>query len=141
MAVAENRLHQIKLRWKARASVCVIAAAPGYPGPPTKGLPIKLPHAIRAETNIFHAGTVIQNDVGPRTVANLCGRLVVANPKRLIGLACDEVAVSAGARSAVHAGFLVESQSVIVTYQGHGFAAAFAVARIAGFLNLLLDVF
>ena len=62
LAVTEKRLHEVKLRWQSGASVCVIAAAPGYPGPPTKGLPITLPEVHLAGTQIFHAGTAIQNE-------------------------------------------------------------------------------
>ena len=62
LAVTEKRLHEVKLRWQSGASVCVIAAAPGYPGPPTKGLPITLPEVHPAGTQIFHAGTAIQNE-------------------------------------------------------------------------------
>ena len=62
LAVSEKRLHEVKLSWKTGASVCVIAAAPGYPGPPTKGLPITLPEVHPAGTQIFHAGTAIQNE-------------------------------------------------------------------------------
>ena len=62
LAVAEKRLHEIKLLWKAGVSVCVIAAAPCYPGPPTKGLPITLPQTLTAKTQIFHAGTANQNE-------------------------------------------------------------------------------
>jgi len=62
LSVAEKRLNEIDLSWKPGASVCVIAAAPGYPGPPTKGLPISLPKNITSEKQIFHAGTVIQNE-------------------------------------------------------------------------------
>ena len=62
LSVAEKRLNEIDLSWKPGASVCVIASAPGYPGPPTKGLPISLPKNITAEKQIFHAGTVIQNE-------------------------------------------------------------------------------
>ncbi len=62
LAVTEKRLHEVKLSWQSGASVCVIAAAPGYPGPPTKGLPITLPEVHPAGTQIFHAGTAIQNE-------------------------------------------------------------------------------
>ena len=62
LAVAEKRLHEIDLSWKPGASVCVIAAAPGYPGPPIKGLPISLPKNLTAEKQIFHAGTALQNE-------------------------------------------------------------------------------
>ena len=57
MAVVEKRLHQINLNWKSSASVCVISSAPGYPGPPTKGIPISLPKSLNNNTQIFHAGT------------------------------------------------------------------------------------
>ncbi len=50
------------LSWKPEASVCGIAAAPGYPGPPIKGLPISLPKNFTAEKQIFHAGTALQNE-------------------------------------------------------------------------------
>jgi phosphoribosylamine--glycine ligase len=62
LAVAEKRLQEIDLSWKPGASVCVIAAAPGYPGPPIKGLPISLPKNFTAEKQIFHAGTALQNE-------------------------------------------------------------------------------
>jgi phosphoribosylamine--glycine ligase len=62
LAVAEKRLHEIDLSWKPGASVCVIAAAPGYPGPPIKGLPITLSKNFTAEKQIFHAGTALQNE-------------------------------------------------------------------------------
>ena len=56
----EGRLNEVELEWKKEASVCVIAAAPGYPGPPTKGLAIELPEFLEDGTQIFHAGTRIQ---------------------------------------------------------------------------------
>ena len=43
-ASCEGRLNEVELEWKKEASVCVIAAAPGYPGPPTKGLALSLIH-------------------------------------------------------------------------------------------------
>jgi phosphoribosylamine---glycine ligase len=58
-AVAEHRLERLAVTWHDRAAVCVVLAAPGYPGSPTKGLPI---HGL-AETEgqdellVFHAGT------------------------------------------------------------------------------------
>src|SRR5438128_2352398 len=58
-AVAEHRLDRLTVDWHERAAVCVVLAAPGYPGLPTKGIPI---HGL-AETEgqddllIFHAGT------------------------------------------------------------------------------------
>ena len=58
-AVAEHRLDRLTVDWHDRAAVCVVLAAPGYPGSPTKGLPI---HGLaetegQADLLIFHAGT------------------------------------------------------------------------------------
>ena len=50
----EKRLHQIDLNWEPGASVCVITVAPGYPGPPTKGIPISLPNSLKNNTQIFN---------------------------------------------------------------------------------------
>ena len=61
-ASCEGRLNEVELDWKKEASVCVIAAAPGYPGPPTKGLSIELPEFLEDGTQIFHAGTRIQEN-------------------------------------------------------------------------------
>ena len=57
LASCDGRLAEMELKWKAQASVCVIAAAPGYPGPPTKGLAIELPENLEIGTQIFQAGT------------------------------------------------------------------------------------
>ena len=61
-ASCEGRLNEVELEWKKEASVCVISAAPGYPGPPTKGLVIELPEFLEDGTQIFHAGTRIQEN-------------------------------------------------------------------------------
>lgn len=61
MAATKGRLHEQVLAWNEGASVCVVAAAPGYPGPPIKGIPIKLPENYSVETQIFQAGTIVLN--------------------------------------------------------------------------------
>jgi len=64
-AIAAGRGLPTSLRWRAEASVCVVLASPGYPGPPRTGLPI---HGLDAAggldadgglsgINVFHAGT------------------------------------------------------------------------------------
>ena len=40
----------------------MIAAAAGYPGSPTKGMPITLPEVHTQKTQIFYAGTAIQRE-------------------------------------------------------------------------------
>ncbi len=61
IATEEGTLGNVELNWKDAASVCVIAASPGYPGPPEKGLPITLPETHDEQTQMFHAGTSIQD--------------------------------------------------------------------------------
>ena len=62
LAVSNSELKKIKLQWNEGSCVCVIAAAPGYPGSPEKGLEINLPSKLDDFTNIFHSGTkLIEN--------------------------------------------------------------------------------
>ena len=62
MVAAQTLLPVIGVPVKSSTLICVIAAAPGYPGPPIKGLPISLPKNYTAEKQIFHAGTALQNE-------------------------------------------------------------------------------
>jgi phosphoribosylamine--glycine ligase len=73
-AVAEHRLDGLTVEWHDRAAVCVVMAAPGYPGPPTKGLPI---HGLAElerpdELVVFHAGTA----AGPGGIVTAGGRVL-----------------------------------------------------------------
>jgi phosphoribosylamine--glycine ligase len=58
-AVAEHRLDRVTVEWHDRAAVCVVMAAPGYPGTPTKGLPIHGLAELEQQDDVvvFHAGT------------------------------------------------------------------------------------
>ena len=64
-ASIEDKIDEIKLEWKNKASVCVVLASGGYPGEYKKGFEISgLEEAIWAgspDTYIFHAGTKMQN--------------------------------------------------------------------------------
>jgi len=73
-AVAEHRLDRLTVEWHERAAVCVVLAAPGYPGAPRKGLPI---HGLaemegQDECVVFHAGT----SSGPGGVVTAGGRVL-----------------------------------------------------------------
>ncbi len=64
-AAVEGRLDQLDpLDWDPRPAVCVVMASEGYPGPYTKGLPIRgLEEAARLEdVKVFHAGTAPAED-------------------------------------------------------------------------------
>ena len=59
LATVENRLADIEAEWYDGASLCVVMASGGYPGPYGKGLPISgLEDAAAMEdVTVFHAGT------------------------------------------------------------------------------------
>ena len=73
-ALLDQRLDTLDLQWSQNASLCVVAAAEGYPGPPVKGTPIGLPETPGDSLQIFHAGT-----------AEYDGQLV-ANGGRVLGI-------------------------------------------------------
>lgn len=59
-AVVEHRLDQLPVEWHPDASVCVVIASGGYPGPYQQGIPISglLPTTTASGTAVvFHAGT------------------------------------------------------------------------------------
>ncbi len=64
-AATEGRLHEFPdLEWDERTTVCVVMASQGYPGPYTKGHPIRgLREAAQLpDTKVFHAGTVLHGN-------------------------------------------------------------------------------
>jgi phosphoribosylamine--glycine ligase len=63
VAIADEKLHDISLKWKPETSVCVVMASGGYPGSYEKGIPIKgLDDAGNLEdTVVFHAGTAFND--------------------------------------------------------------------------------
>ena len=58
-ASVSGTLDQVKLKWSAMASVCVVMASGGYPGSYAKGKPISgLDQVGRISgVKVFHAGT------------------------------------------------------------------------------------
>lgn len=53
----EGILTDSKVEWYEEPSVCVVMAAPGYPGSYEKKIPIILPEMDKEDQVIFHAGT------------------------------------------------------------------------------------
>lgn len=57
MAISEDRLQKIKIRWREEAAVCVVMTAGGYPGSYKQGDAIQGLNKIGEHEVIFHAGT------------------------------------------------------------------------------------
>lgn len=64
LAVAEDRLDSIELKWDDRAAVCVVASSKGYPGSYKTGVPIEGIAAADAmeHVKVFHSGTAMKNN-------------------------------------------------------------------------------
>lgn len=62
-AVVEGRLRDQTIKWKSDASVCVVMASGGYPGPYERGYPISGIREAAAEPGVvvFHAGTSVRD--------------------------------------------------------------------------------
>ncbi len=76
-----GRLQEVRLRWRAGAAVCVVAAAEGYPERPVTGRPVwGLEEPVEPDQLVFCAG-----------VAGEDGRLVTAGGRVLnaVGLGAD----------------------------------------------------
>lgn len=62
MAVSQQKLADVKIRWKDQSSLCVVLASQGYPGAYAKG---KLIHGMpqqQADLQVYHAGTQMSPD-------------------------------------------------------------------------------
>jgi phosphoribosylamine--glycine ligase len=64
LAVAEDRLDSIELKWDDRPAVCVVASSKGYPGSYKTGVPIEGIAAADAmeDVKVFHSGTALKNN-------------------------------------------------------------------------------
>lgn len=56
-ACVEGSLEGVQIEWFEDTAVCVVLAAPGYPGKYDKGIPITLPGPQQEDQVIFQAGT------------------------------------------------------------------------------------
>jgi phosphoribosylamine---glycine ligase len=63
LAVAENRLDQVELKWDRRPALCVVATSKGYPGKYTTGVPITGIEQADSmpDVKVFHSGTKLLN--------------------------------------------------------------------------------
>ncbi|MDR1962146.1 MAG: phosphoribosylamine--glycine ligase [Gracilibacteraceae bacterium] len=62
LACAAGDLSGTRAVWRPGAAVCVVMAAPGYPGAYEKNIPLTLPRELPEDTAIFHAGTAWRDD-------------------------------------------------------------------------------
>ena len=64
-SMAHGELNLSEVNWVEDATVCVVLAAPGYPGSYQKGIPIQGIEKAEADphTVAFHAGTALQDDL------------------------------------------------------------------------------
>lgn len=58
-ACAAGRLDQVEVEWDPATAVCVVMAAPGYPGRHALGLPLEIPR-LKAYEMVFHGGTEVR---------------------------------------------------------------------------------
>jgi phosphoribosylamine---glycine ligase len=77
-ACANGTLHQVKVEWDDRATVCVVIASGGYPGSYTTGLPISGLDDIDDDVQVFHAGTRLGADGGVVTAGGRVLSVVAA---------------------------------------------------------------
>lgn len=77
MAIEEEKLNKVEVKWKPQSSLCVILASEGYPGKYKKGLPISGFDMVKGlkDVIVFHAGTKFNEE----------GR-VVTNGGRVLGV-------------------------------------------------------
>ncbi|MBK8268094.1 MAG: phosphoribosylamine--glycine ligase [Planctomycetes bacterium] len=88
-ATIDGRLDEVSLEWDRRASLCVVMASGGYPGPYEKNVPIEGLAAAGelVDVQVFHAGTA----VGP-------GNEIVTSGGRVLGVTAlgDDVHLARG---------------------------------------------
>ncbi|MFN3286228.1 MAG: phosphoribosylamine--glycine ligase [bacterium] len=95
VATCEGRLGDVRLRWKPKAAVCVVAAAEGYPDSPVKGRTVHgLDTELPEDTLVFCAGVDEQD-----------GRLVTSG-----GRVLNAVGLGPDVRSAREAAYRVFGQ-------------------------------
>ncbi len=67
LACVEGKLSQLRVAWNDLASVVVVMASEGYPGPYPTGLPIHGLDSLDSDVLVFHAGTLCAPDGSLRT--------------------------------------------------------------------------
>ncbi|MGE3309777.1 MAG: phosphoribosylamine--glycine ligase [Limisphaerales bacterium] len=101
-ACVSGTLKDIELRWSPQASVCVVLASRGYPGPSEKGLPISGLAGVDSLPNVkvFHAGTAFE------------GSQLVTHGGRVLGVTAWGDTLAQAQETAYAAADLIEFEGV-----------------------------
>ena len=81
LAVTENRLGDMEIKWSGKKSVCVVAASKGYPESFEKGVPIDGLTGFDEDVILFHSATLsehICDDVSCRNATVTAGGRVLS---------------------------------------------------------------
>ena len=81
LAVTENRLSEIELKWSSKKTVCVVLASGGYPGNYGKGYPIEGLNEIDGDILTFHAGTEIRESETVTSGGRVLGITAIADTR------------------------------------------------------------
>lgn len=82
MAVTENRLADVPVKWSDKKAVCVVLASGGYPGSYEKGKEITGLDKVDEDVVVFHAGTGSQHICDESS----CRSAVVTSGGRVLGV-------------------------------------------------------
>lgn len=79
-ALVDRRLRDIALEWRPGATVGVVVAAAGYPGPYDTGAPISGLDDVPDDVTVFHGGATADGSGGPITAGGRVLTVVGAGP-------------------------------------------------------------
>ncbi|MCQ4636182.1 phosphoribosylamine--glycine ligase [Anaerovorax odorimutans] len=82
LAVTQNKLADVEIKWSDKKAVCVVLASGGYPGSYEKGKEIKGLDKVDEDVVVFHAGTASQHLCDE----NSCRSAVVTSGGRVLGV-------------------------------------------------------
>lgn len=82
VAVTENKLADVEIKWSDKKAVCVVLASGGYPGSYEKGKEITGLDKVDSDVVVVHAGTANEHICD----ANSCRSAVVTSGGRVLGV-------------------------------------------------------
>ncbi|MCL1981529.1 MAG: phosphoribosylamine--glycine ligase, partial [Clostridiales bacterium] len=86
LAVTENTLADVDIKWSSQKTVCVVMASGGYPGSYEKGFVIEGLDNVDNDVWVFHAGTALSQSCG----GSSCGAAAVTAGGRVLGVAAAD---------------------------------------------------